>query len=104
MAGQHVGQDRLRIPADGLAVTVSVAVNVFFCALFAGFWKKRRRSRFFCRFTIDSYIKIVVIVNAALSVDKSLFFNRINCLHAKKSLHKACIAEGAKLYKISAPR
>jgi len=25
----------------------------FFFAVFDGFWKKRRRSRFFCRFTID---------------------------------------------------
>ena len=30
MAGQHVGQDRLRIPEDGLAVTVGIAVNFFF--------------------------------------------------------------------------
>ena len=39
--------------------------------------------RFFYRFTIDLYIKIVVIVNADFSVDKSLFFNRINRLRAK---------------------
>jgi len=103
MAGQHVGQDAPRIPADGLAVAVSIVVNVFFFAM-CGFWKKTAAFAFFCRFTIDSYIKIVVIVNADLSVDKSFFFNRINRLRAKKSLHKACIAEGAKLYKISALR
>ncbi len=37
----------------------------------------------FYRFTIDLYIKIVVIVNAVFSVDKSLFFNRINRLREK---------------------
>ena len=38
--------------------------------------------RFFYRFTIDLYIKIVVIVNASFSVDKSFFFNRIKRLRA----------------------
>ena len=59
-----------------------VAVGFFFDG-FACFLEISPHFRFFCRFTIDLYIKIVVIVNAFFSVDKSLFFNRINRLHAK---------------------
>ena len=70
--------------------------------VFACFLKLSPDFRVFHRFTIDLYIKIVVIVNADFSVDKSLFFNRINRLRAKKSLHKPCITEGAKLYKMAA--
>ena len=55
----------------------------FFEMLFACFLKISPDFRFFYRFTIDLYIKIVVIVNADFSVDKSLFFNRINRLRAK---------------------
>ena len=70
------------IPGDGLAVARDVAVGFFF-DVFACFLEESRDFRFFCRFTIDLYIKIVVIVNAFFSVDKSLFFNRINRLRAK---------------------
>ena len=60
-----------------------VAVGFFFGMLFACFLKISADFRFFYRFTIDLYIKIVVIVNAVFSVDKSLFFNRINRLREK---------------------
>ena len=56
---------------------------LFLGMLFACFLKISPDFRFFYRFTIDLYIKIVVIVNADFSVDKSLFFNRINRLRAK---------------------
>ena len=71
------------IPGDGLAVARDVAVGFFFGMLFACFLKISPDFSFFYRFTIDLYIKIVVIVNAFFSVDKSIFFNRINCLRAK---------------------
>ena len=60
-----------------------VAVGFFFEMLFACSLKISPDFGFFYRFTIDLYIKIVVIVNAVFSVDKSLFFNRINRLHEK---------------------
>jgi len=50
---------------------------------FARFLKISPDFCFFYRFTIDLYIKIVVIVNAVFSVDKSLFFNRIKRLREK---------------------
>lgn len=56
---------------------------LFLGMLFACFLKLSPDFRFFYRFTIDLYIKIVVIVNAVFSVDKSLFFNRIKRLRAK---------------------
>lgn len=65
-----------------MAVGRDVAVGFFFDG-FACLLEISPEFRFFCRFTIDLYIKIVVIVNAVFSVDKSLFFNRINRLHAK---------------------
>ena len=71
------------IPEDGLAVGRDVVVGFFFEMLFACFLKISPDFRFFYRFTIDLYIKIVVIVNAVFSVDKSFFFNRINRLRAK---------------------
>ena len=67
---------------DGVAVGRAVAVG-FFLMLFARFLEISADFRFVCRFTIDLYIKIVVIVNAVFSVDKSLFFNRIKRLHQK---------------------
>lgn len=89
-----------RFLLNGFAVPPGIVVNVFF-GVFASFWLLQVRDAVFCRFTKELYIKIVVIVNAEISVDKSLFFNRINCLHAKKILHKRCIGQGAKLYKIT---
>ena len=61
---------------------LGVAVGFFF-AFFACFLEISPDFRFFCRFTIDLYIKIVVIVNAFFSVDKSSFFNRIKRLREK---------------------
>ena len=62
---------------------VALSPLTFFLTVFACFWEISPDFRFFCRFTIDLYIKIVVIVNAFFSVDKSSFFNKINRLRTK---------------------
>lgn len=96
----------LRVVTDFLKTVLQYLLESswtsFFCVVFACFLKLSPDFRVFHRFTIDLYIKIVVIVNADFSVDKSIFFNRINRLREKKSLHKPCIGKGAKLYKMAA--
>ena len=71
------------IPAKRFCSGKSCRRGRFFLEIFAGLVKVSPQFAVFDRFTIDLYIKIVVIVNAGFSVDKSLFFNRIKRLREK---------------------
>lgn len=79
------GQARIpRITEDGFAVIASIVVNVFFAGS-PGLLREVHPRRFFFGLQQIYIKKIVVIVNAASSVDKSLFFNRIKYLRLKKA-------------------
>lgn len=80
--GQAVFFEQLAI-TDSVGVFSKSSCKTLFGAVFDFFFENPRFSRFCRRFIIDLYKKIVVIVNAEISVDKSFFFNRISHLQQK---------------------